>query len=260
MLEKMKIRVQTACDQLIPLQVPPTFYRMNLESSTAGTDMYDEFTVIHALLLYSDFDIICYATNTTDQDYQLFYGQWSHYLNMHLKDLQRIYDAAYAQYNPIENYNMLEQGLDGRKEDKTEKQVEPSGTTQVTSTHQGTETLTDTAYKNALGSGSGDGVQTDKTVSKRDPSLLTDTVTTSYTGAKTTDTTTPTNSQSGSFDGQTYSGYHDLTEHRLKRAGNIGSMSTQNMINQEWEIRSRQLLTEFIQQFIDMFGFYVGGV
>lgn len=260
MLEKKKIRVMTACDQLIPLQVPPTFYKMNLESSTAGTDMYDEFTVIHALLLYADFDIICYATNNTDQDYQLFYGQWTHYLNMHLKDLQRIYDAAYAAYNPIENYNMMEEGLDGRKEDKTDKTVTPSGKTTVTQTHTGSETVTDTAYKNGLGSGAGDGVQTDKMVSKRDPSSLTDSTETSYTNAKTTDVTTPSNTQTGSFDGQTFSGYHDLTEHRLQRAGNIGSMSTQTMITQEWEIRSRLLLTEFIQQFIDLFGFYVGGV
>jgi hypothetical protein len=37
-------------------------------------------------------------------------------------------------------------------------------------------------------------------------------------------------------------------------------MSTQQMIQQEWEIRSRNLLQEFIQGFVDMFGMYVGGV
>lgn len=260
MLEKKKIKVQTACDQLIPLQVPPTFYKMNLESSTAGTDMYDEFTVIHALLLYADFDIICYATNNTDQDYQLFYGQWTHYLNMKLNDLQRLYDAAYAQYNPIENYDLYEEGTDGRKEDKTDKTVTPSGTTTVKQTHTGSETVTDTAYKNGLGSGSGDGVQTDKMISQRDPSALTDTTETSYTNAKTTDVTTPSNTVSGTFDGQTVGQYHEVNEHHFKRHGNIGVMSTQQMIQQEWEIRSRNLLQEFIQGFVDMFGMYVGGV
>lgn len=260
MLEKKRIRIQTACDQLIPLQVLPSAYKMNLESSTAGTDMFDETTVIYCLLMWADFDIVCWQLSPNDTEYQMFYNQWQRYLDMKLKDLQRIYDAAYAQYNPIENYNMIEQGLDGRKEDKTDKTVTPSGKTTVKQTHTGSETVTDTAYKNGLGSGTGDGVQTDKMVSKRDPSSLTDSTETSYTGAKTTDVTTPSNTVSGTFDGQTVGSYHEVTEHNLKRAGNIGSMSTQTMINQEWGIRSRNLLHEFIQGFVDMFGMYVGGV
>ena len=259
MLEKKRIRIQTACDQLIPLQVPPTVYNMHLESSVDGTDMYDAYTVIHCLLLYADFDIICYADDPTDSEYQLFFGQWLHYCEMKLRDLQRIYDASYADYNPIENYDLFEEGTDGRKEDKTDKTVTPSGKTTVKQTHTGSETVTDTAYKTGLGSGT-DGVLTDKMESKRDPSLLTDSTETSYTNAKTTDVTTPSNNVSGTFDGQTIGQYHEVNEHHFKRHGNIGVMSTQQMIQQEWEIRSRNLLQEFIQGFIDMYGMYVGGV
>lgn len=260
MLEQKRIRIQTACDQLIPLQVLPSAYKMNLESSTAGTDMYDETTVIYCLLMWSDFDIVCWKLSPNDTDYQIFYNQWQRYLDMKLKDLQRLYDASYAQYNPIENYDLSEEGTDGRKEDKTDKTVTPSGTTTVKQTHTGSETVTDTAYKNGLGSGTSDGVQTDKMVSQRDPSLLTDSTETSYTNAKTTDVTTPSNTVSGTFDGQTVGPYHEVNEHHFKRHGNIGVMSTQQMIQQEWEIRSRNMLHEFIQGFIDMFGMYVGGV
>lgn len=226
-----------------------------------GGDMYDAFTVIHTLLLYARYDIICYDYQDLPESdgYQLFYGRWIHYLNMKLEDLQRLHAAAYAAYNPIENYNMSESSTDGRKEDKTVKDTEPKGTTDITTTHTGSETTTDTMYKTGLGSG-GTETKTDKIESKRDPSLLSDTVTTSYTDAKTTDTTTPSNTITGTFDGQTVGSYHDVTEHYMQRAGNIGSMSTQTMILQEWTIRSNNMLLEFIQGFIDLFGYYVGGV
>lgn len=258
MLEMKKVRIQEAMDKLIPLQPTPTQYSMAIKDDDNNT-LYDGITVIHAFLIYADFDTLCYDQTGTTDDYVLFYARWTSYLYMHGKDLQRIYAAAYASYNPIENYNMVEQGTDGRKEDGTTKTVTPSGTTTVSQTHAGSETVTDTAYKTGLNS-SGDGVQTDKMVSQRDPSALTDTTTTSYTNASTTDTTTPSNTVNGTFDGQTVGSYHEVTEHNLKRSGNIGVMSTQNMIDQEWEIRSRQLLLEFLQQFIDTFCMYVGGV
>lgn len=245
-------------DQLIPLQQLPTLYSMKI-TGTDNTTIYDGITVIHAFLAYADFDIICYDMNDPTDDYALFYAKWTAYLSMHLQDLQRVYAAAYAAYNPIENYNMLEQGTDGIKLDKTTDKTTPKGTTKTETTHTGSETVTDTLYKSGLDS-TGDGVQTDKSTSKRDPSLLTDKTEISYTNAETSVEKTPGNTITGTFDGQTVGSYHELTEHNLKRAGNIGSMSTQTMILQEWEIRSRNLLMEFIQQFIDMFGYYVGGV
>ena len=256
MLKEVRVKVQTAIDKLIPLQPSPSSYPMSIPASD-GTVLYDAFTVIHALLLYADYDLLCYDYNN-DDDYVLFGGRWDHYLRMHVEDLQRLYEAAYAVYNPIENYNMQESSTDGRKEDKTTKETTPSGTTQLETTHTGSETTTDTYYKAGLDS-TGDGVQTDKITSQRDPALLTDTVTTSYTDAKTTDTTTPDNTIAGTFDGQTVGSYHDVQEHYMKRAGNIGSMSTQTMILQEWSIREKTMLMEFIQGFIDMFGMFVGG-
>lgn len=245
-------------DKLIPLQPTPTQYSMSILAAD-NTTLYDAFTVIHAFLMWADFDIICYDKTGTTDDYVMFYARWQSYLYMHLQDLQRLYAAAYADYNPIENYNMYEQGTDGRKEDKTTDETTPSGKTKTETSHTGSETVTDTLYKSGLDS-TGDGVQTDKSTSKRDPSLLKDTTEISYTNAKTTVEKTPSNTITGTFDGQTVGSYHEVTEHNLKRVGNIGSMSTQNMILQEWEIRSRNLLQEFLQGFIDMYGFYVGSV
>lgn len=248
-------------DQLIPLQSIPNSYPMAIPDGQGG-DLYDAFTVIHMLLLYADYDVLCYDYQDLPEsdDYKLFYGRWIHYLTVKQDDLQRLHAAAYAAYNPIENYNMLETGMDGRKEDKTTKTTTPTGKTQVELKHTGKETDTDTVYKSGLDS-TGDGVQTDKIVRDRDPSTLTDTTTTSFLdNAKTEDKTEPSNTMSGVFDGQTVGSYHDVTEHMLQRAGNIGSMSTQTMILQEWEIRSKNMLQEFIQGFIDMFCMYVGGV
>ena len=258
MLEMKKVRIQEAMDKLIPLQPTPTQYSMAIKDDDNNT-LYDGITVIHAFLIYADFNCLCYDQTGTTDDYVLFYARWTSYLYMHGKDLQRIYAAAYASYNPIENYNMVEQGTDGRKEDKTTDETTPSGKTKTETSHTGSETVTDTLYKSGLDS-TGDGVQTDKSTSQRDPSLLKDTTEISYTTAKTTVEKTPSNTMTGTFDGQTVGSYHEVTEHNLKRAGNIGSMSTQTMITQEWEIRSRQLLLEFLQQFIDTFCMYVGGV
>ena len=245
-------------DKLIPLQPTPTQYSMSITAAD-NTTLYDAFTVIHAFLMWADFDIICYDKTGTTDDYVMFYARWQSYLYMHLQDLQRLYAASYAAYDPIENYNMTEQGTDGRKEDKTTDKTTPKGTTQSATVHSGSETVTDVLYKSGLDS-TGDGVQTDKSTSTRTPTLLTDTTTVSYTNAETSVSKTPDNTITGTFDGQTIGPYHEVTEHNLKRSGNIGSMSTQTMILQEWEIRSRNLLQEFLQGFIDMYGFFVGGV
>lgn len=150
------------------------------------------------------------------------------------EQLYRAYQAITAQYDPVSNYDMTEQSADGKK--LSTETVTPYG---------GTETKTTT---NRTG------------MNSTDPGVLADTVTTDMTpktGAKTE--TSFANDKSVDFDGTTHTGYHEGSEHFLKRSGNIGVTESSTMVGHEMDLRKRDLLREWVKQFIDRYCYSVGG-
>ena len=141
-----------------------------------------------------------------------------------------------ANYDPISNYDMIEQAADGKRLD--------SGTS--TTTPSGTSTNTNSLYRTGINS-SGDGVLTDKTVNEQ-----------TYTDAQTETAIEPDNTQTMDFDGQTKTGYHEANEHYMKRSGNIGVTTTQQMAESEIELRKHDLLLEFVTRFIERHCYYAG--
>ena len=144
--------------------------------------------------------------------------------------LYRAWAALQAEYDPISNYDMTETGADGRKLDSDT--VTPTG---------GTKTKT---YRAGLNS-TGDGVQADFVeVTPKD-------------GAQTQ--TTHGNTKTADFDGTTHSGSYEAKEHFIKRSGNIGVTTAAQMIQGELDIRARDLLREWVKEFIDRYCYMVGG-
>lgn len=156
-------------------------------------------------------------------------AEWQSFIARNGDNLSRMLDALFADYNPIENYSMTESGADGDREDKTE--IAPSGTT------------TNTQYGAGVNS-TGDGAVMGKSV-------------TSYTNAKST--TTPSNTQTMDFDGGTYSGFYKAREHYFKRNGNIGTVTSADMITQELTMRKYcDLVSDFVHNFIMQYCYFAG--
>lgn len=245
------------------IQTPTTTYNPKITDS-GGSVLYDGFTVIHIMELWYDWYVEIREWNQ-DEPYQLFWGIWTHYNDTHLEDFRRLYAATYGQYDPLSNYDMMEQTLDGRKKDDITETTTPSGTTTNTTTTTGQETSETSFFKTGLGSG---GTQTltdatSATVISGDEdgaNLRTVTNTLSYEDAETERATTHTNTMSGDFNGSTYTGYHEVMEHRTMKKGNIGVQSAQDLIQKENDIRRYNILVEYIKQFFQLYGYYTRGV
>lgn len=222
---------------------------------TAGMHSISTATVLQHMMRYATWyytDLLA-DPSTDETETQImtrFMMQWAAYRDDTSGNLGKAYAAMDATYDPLSNYDMVEQAADGRRVAKKTQESTPTGSTTVAITHTGSETTTDTTYQAGVDS-TGDGVQTDKQVTKRDPSALSDTQTTSYAaGTKTTVTDQSQNDQSASADGYTLTGLDQATEHVLTRKGNIGVTTSQQMAMSELELRQAQMLRDYISRFI----------
>lgn len=178
------------------------------------------------------------TNNLFTPDPSRFLDLWHNYIAVTGKQLKRAFDALAAEYNPIENYSMTEEGLDGTRRDKTTDENTPTGT------------MTTTTRDNRYGLGS-------SSSSDGQPYDFTETET-GYDNRKDTKDSTPANTISGTFDGDTKTGYHEAHEHFFKRSGNIGTMTAADMLEKELEIRRVDLLTQYVAEFIAQNCYYCG--
>ena len=169
---------------------------------------------------------------------------WGVYENTHHNDFLKAYAAVIANYDPLENYNGTEttvrQKMDG---EQTE-----------TITHGKTTT-------NSLGV---NGVETTNQVTSvdsatlRDESKTTQKGTTTVSDSGTTTTTKDTDTKSLTIGDTTYTA--DYVEGETKsRHGNLGVTSSQNMIQQEIDLRLKPLLMLYLDEFAQTYLYYVGG-
>lgn len=210
-------------------------------TDTTGT-MFESTDVYIALYRYVTYDYAC----RTAQSIGDFTAVWDSYIRLRLPDIRRMYDALYAQYDPISNYDMTERAADGTAKGKTTDKTTPHGSTTQTSTVTGSEMVT----YNRQGADSSSFQPYDQTVTQAGATPRTTTDTTTYGAGTYSDTEhTVTNDQTATVDGVTVTG-NEVKEHILTRSGNIGVTTTQQMIESELKLRGFQLLSTIVRDFI----------
>lgn len=163
---------------------------------------------------------------------------WTVYATMNVNDLARAYNAFYAEYNPIDNY-------DGHE---TYIHMENHGTETNTRTDNTTETNTANNVKN------NEKITTFDSTNYRpaNETEQTGSTTTANTGTVTNATTHDTTSLA--LDGTTYSG-DTVSIDKRDRHGNMGVTRTQEMILDEIKLRMIPYLQQYIDNFIAQYAF-----
>lgn len=161
------------------------------------------------------------------------FAEWGNFIARNGENLKRMIDALYAEYNPINNYDMVEQGATGTKQDKHR------------TTPHGKITNTSSAYQTGVNS-TGDGTLTGKTVTE-----------TEYTNAD-SETEYDNTMTIKNNDDVAETGYHRGEQHYLKRSGNIGVTTSAQMISQELQLRVVDLIADFVKRFFDTYCYFVG--
>ena len=199
-------------------------------SILSGNDvLWDGDAVCASLDRFNGFYCWC-RPDAQAQPFELFYLLWKNYIANRLDDIKRLYDAMHAQYNPLDNYDMEDSEHKGTAVDETTITTTPDGK-QVTE-----------ISKTGLNSASY--VGTDK-------SEL------SYDEYSNTSVTTMSNTLvNDPLDGV----YHAVDDRVMTRKGNIGVMSSQDLILKEWELRSKTLLNYIVEQFVAVWSYSVRGV
>ena len=216
-----QIRLLPISEQITLLQLP-----------SSGTTVYAAMQVINEMEHFSSWEITVPIGNSGGVAY--FAALWTDYRNNTQDQLMRAVEAMKAEYDPISNYDMLEQSADGRRYSKETDTMTLEGGTESTTYAYGMDTDAD-----------GNPAQRVRTKPLEDTS---------------TETTKEfENDQSMDFDGDTLTGYHEANEHYLKRSGNIGVTTSAQMITGEVELRKIDLLKDYIREFFSRYGYAVGG-
>lgn len=161
------------------------------------------------------------------------FAEWADFIARNGQNLKRMIDALYSEYNPIDNYNMVEQGATGTKQDSHR------------TTPHGTIKIENTPYQTGINS-TGDGAQTGKSITE-----------TTYENVDSETTYDNTMTIKNNED-LPETGFHRGEQHYLKRSGNIGVTTSAQMIEQELNLRTVDLIDDFVKRFFDKYCYYVG--
>lgn len=182
--------------------------------------------------IYTQSDLVHYMGASGEVRGGYVLSDWAEYNARNAENLKRMIDALYAEYNPIDNYNMIEESVAGDKQDSHKTTPHGTVTSKTTATGAGIDTV---------GDGSVSGTTSN---------------TTSYQNADSE--TSYDNTKSMVFDGTTKTGYHKTNEHYTKRSGNIGVTTSAQMIEQELTMRTIDLLARYVADFMHKYLYYVG--
>lgn len=234
-------------------------------NDTENTQLYSGSTVYYMLQEYSARYMICDNVNN-------FIFKWAAYNSYKLPDFLRAYNALYAEYNPLNNYDMTEKSIDLQNDgDVTRTRSTDDEHNKVTTTNgydYSTDTTADstdkptvknytTTYDDAstgrLSSYSeNSGKTTQHTTADADDNVTEVTDDMTVQNVETHDTTTMT------IDDTTYTA-DKINAHEMTRQGNIGVMSTVDLIKQELSLRTQSLIYDYIYSFIERYTFYAAG-
>ena len=212
-----------------------------------GTTIIDDGIVKYCMLLQGSWEYLYSDAGQPEAAYQT---DWVLYNNLYKDDLDRALAALYSSYDPISNYDMIEEGADGERRAKMTDTTTPHGKITTDVTLSGTLQTDTTLYKSGVDS-SGDGVQTDKSTTVETPTTRKTTTETSYqTGTDSVITHQSDNDKSATAAGTTLTGLDTGREHVLSRKGNIGVTTSQQMISSELELRKQDFILQYIRRFI----------
>lgn len=221
-----------------------------------NTTIIDDGVVKYCMLLQGSWE---YLDDGAGSPWVSFNVDWTLYNNIYKEDLDRALKALYSTYDPISNYDMLEEGADGERKAQTTSTTTPHGKITTDVTLSGTLQTDTTLYKSGVDS-SGDGVQTDKSSTVETPTSRKTTTETTYgTGTDSEIKQQSQNDQTATAAGTTLTGLDTGREHVLSRKGNIGVTTSQQMITSEMELRRQDFILQYIRRFIAYHCSYVGG-
>lgn len=165
---------------------------------------------------------------------------WTLYNATHYNDFIRAYNAFTSTYEPLDNYNGTEENVylnqDGTKTDRTTH----GKTTTTTANNVQNENYT-TSFDSQAYRPDNKSIQTGNTTAA-DTGTTTNTTEHSLTTLTVGDTTYTADS---------------ITAETKHRHGNLGVTSTQQMINQELELRKNPVALLYIDEFINDYAYYV---
>lgn len=160
-------------------------------------------------------------------------------------------EAFTLEYEPAENYNMIERSVDGHKVADNKSETTPSGTITNTNVQSGSVSKETIVSTNQFNNNASTFVNDSKVVETTTPTLATDTQTTSYTNAKTTVESSNDRdmSETIAIDGgsESITGQSETTKHILTRRGNIGITTTQQMLESEIELKRFELISDLFK-------------
>ena len=169
---------------------------------------------------------------------------WASYQATHQADFLKAYSAVTAVYDPLENYNGIE--------------------TNVRQRMDGEETTTITHGKTVTNDLGNNGVTTVNQVTSVDSAALRDDTKSIQKGettsaeSGTTETVKDTDVKSLTVGDTTYTA--DFVEaEQISKSGNLGIRSSQELIQQEIELRLKPLIMLYIDQFATTYLYYVSG-
>ena len=164
-----------------------------------------------------------FPISTDDNTMQNLIKLWQSYIKEWQHSIDKMYESLYSDYNPLHNYDMIENESVGRKVDKTV--TSPTGTT--TQTNKST-TFDDTTYRDV-----------EETINS--VNMATE--------------VTPNNTQTiANIEGS----FNNAEIRKLSRSGNIGVTTSQQMIESEVELRKKSIADWLIEFFVRKYMYTVG--
>ena len=227
--------------------------------------LYEGITIFYLLKEYAARYMI--ADSVDD-----IFFKWSNYNAYKKADFLRAYNALFAEYNPLNNYDMSEKSIDltnhgetdktrstadGHKTVSTSNKYDYSTSTEADSnnlptTRNYTTTYDDDTDGRLASYSTQAGKTTARTTADADKN---ETVVTDDLTVVNSETHTPTTM---TVDDTTYTA-DNINAHEMQRAGNIGVTSSQMLIQSEIEVRKRSLIYDYVYDFICRYTFYAAG-
>lgn len=160
---------------------------------------------------------------------------WTTFRAFHEADFLKAYAASIAVYNPLNNYDKIEDVSDvERLGTMTVKRTPDLETTEAPTDGDITTELYTTTF--------------DSTTPRIDSKSVTSGGTTTTEGGTDTTETSHTNATGTDADGNAVSGTK-VVEHKNRTSGNIGVTTSQQMIESEYEMRLAPLLVRYLDVF-----------
>ena len=164
----------------------------------------------------------------------------THFANYCGNSLSFIYKALFADYNPINNYEMTETGTDNRQLTDNTTDAISKKTTDNTTTDS--DSNTSNTVNNEIKK-SGFNVATP----------VTDTTETNTETGNITNNETVERSGTESHTGQSDKTVSETNTHTFQRSGNIGVTTSQQMIESELRLRKNEFWKIFIDKFVNLY-------